>query len=123
MRDAYIDLHSAGHAHSIAVRNPENQLVGGLYGVAIGRVFFGESMFSLQSGGSQVAIAALCRRLTEWGYVLLDGQVESAHLARLGFTSVSRSEFVSRCRSSCAVADLYGPWCERFGTIQAADLV
>ncbi len=122
MRNAYIDLHTAGHAHSIAVRNAENQLVGGLYGVAIGQVFFGESMFSLQSGGSQVAIAALCDRLAEWGYALLDGQVESAHLARLGFASVSRAEFVAGCRSYCAVADVDGTWCERFGSVRAADL-
>lgn len=66
MRDAYVALHQMGHAHSVEVFDGE-RLVGGIYGVAIGQMFFGESMFSAASGGSKVALAALARRLAQWG--------------------------------------------------------
>ena len=72
-----------GHAHSVEVFDGD-RLVGGIYGVAIGRAFFGESMFSGESGGSKVALAALASRLHEWGWPLIDAQVENAHLMSMG---------------------------------------
>lgn len=96
MRVAYVRLHNEGHAHSIEVWAGD-QLVGGIYGVAIGRMFFGESMFSLAPNASKVAIAALCRALALSGFVLLDGQVESDHLRSLGFAEMARAEFLDVC--------------------------
>jgi len=121
MRDAYVALYRLGHAHSIEVLDGTGNLVGGLYGLAIGRMFFGESMFSLQSGGSQVAIAGLCRRLTEWNYALLDGQVESAHLATLGFRPLPRAAFVAICVQACAETEPAASWQALFDHIHAQE--
>jgi len=90
---AYCDLHAIGHAHSIEVLDERGTLVGGLYGIALGRVFFGESMFSAQTDASKVAMVGLvdiCRRA---GIRLIDCQVESKHLNSLGASNISRSKF------------------------------
>lgn len=91
MRAAYIQLHELGHAHSIEVWR-DGALIGGLYGVATGRVFFGESMFSTQPDASKIALAWLARQLHAWGYRYLDGQVGSPHLYRMGAIDISRAE-------------------------------
>ena len=95
MRAAYGELHRLGHAHSVEVFDGET-LVGGLYGVAVGGVFCGESMFSDASGGSKIAIAALCKRLAEAGVDLLDAQVDNPHLQRLGARAMPRAEYLRR---------------------------
>ena len=117
MIDAYRELHALGHAHSIEVSDAEGQLVGAVYGLAIGRVFFGESMVSLRSGGSQAALAALCHRLVDWRYALLDGQVESAHLQRLGFAPIPRTDFIDVCRQACAEPATATDWRRSFGEL------
>lgn len=91
---AMIALHSSGHAHSIEVWQ-EGELVGGLYGVKLGRAFFGESMFSRSTDASKVALAWLVARLKVGGYTLLDCQFMTAHLASLGAVSVPRRTYVS----------------------------
>ena len=101
MIEAYVGLHHHGHAHSIEAWQ-EERLVGGLYGVAIGQVFFGESMFSRITDASKVCLFHLMRYLTAWGYRLTDCQVRSDHLARLGATLVSRREFLARIERLCA---------------------
>ena len=93
MQAAYSKLHRHGYAHSIEVRT-QGELVGGLYGVAIGGVFFGESMFSHQNNASKIALACLIRQLHVWGFEMLDCQVPSAHLALLGSVCLPRSEFL-----------------------------
>lgn len=93
MLNAYTQLHERGVAHSVEIYDLDNQLVGGLYGVALGRAFFGESMFSLQSDASKVAMVALAQLLTRAGVELIDCQVESDHLNSLGATNVSRVDF------------------------------
>jgi leucyl/phenylalanyl-tRNA--protein transferase len=93
MLDAYTQLHGRGVAHSIEVYDLDNKLVGGLYGVALGRAFFGESMFSLRSDASKVAMVALSQLLLRAGFDLIDCQVESEHLNSLGATNVSRVDF------------------------------
>ncbi|MCK7593050.1 leucyl/phenylalanyl-tRNA--protein transferase [Pseudomarimonas salicorniae] len=103
MTAAYVELHRLGWAHSVEVREGE-ELVGGIYGVGIGRAFFGESMFSRRSGTSKLAIAALCRALTEQGVELLDGQVESGHLATLGFAPIPRRDFLAQLEALCKPA-------------------
>lgn len=89
---AYCELFSQGHAHSLECWMGE-ELVGGIYGVASGAVFCGESMFSRVTDASKVALYALCRRLQHWGYALLDCQVDSPHLARMGARDLPRREF------------------------------
>lgn len=93
MQAAYLELHRFGHAHSVEVRL-DGELVGGLYGIAIGRVFFGESMFSRCSGASKIALAWLAEQLRAWNYELIDCQVYSAHLASLGAVTIPRSRFI-----------------------------
>ena len=98
MEAAYIELHRLGHAHSVEVFEGD-RLVGGVYGVAIGRMFFGESMFSGDTGGSKVALAGLAHRLREWGWPLIDAQVANPHLVSMGAEYVSRADFVLTPRS------------------------
>jgi leucyl/phenylalanyl-tRNA--protein transferase len=92
MRDAYLRLHRLGHAHSVEVWR-DDQLVGGLYGVALGRLFFGESMFSRERDASKVALKHLCDRLIARDYVLIDCQMATTHLQSLGAKLIPRSEF------------------------------
>ncbi len=96
MKTAYENLFAAGKAHSVEVwetHEGEQNLVGGLYGVAIGKIFFGESMFFRKSDASKVALVFLCERLEEWGFPLMDCQVYSNHLASLGAVEIPRAEF------------------------------
>ncbi len=94
---AYCDLHRRGVAHSVEV-TWQGELVGGLYGVALGRLFHGESMFHLKADASKVGFATLVARLTACGYVLIDCQVPTAHLASLGAFAVDRAEFLGAVR-------------------------
>ena len=93
MRQAYTRLFDAGAAHSIEVWM-DGELAGGLYGVAIGRMFFGESMFTRRTDGSKIAIVILARHLARWGFPLIDCQMRTEHLATLGAQEISRRQFV-----------------------------
>ena len=121
MEAAYARLHHDGHAHSIEVMEGHD-LVGGLYGVAVGRMFFAESMFSDRSGGSKVALAALARRLGSWGWPLVDAQLENPHLQRLGAEAWSRQRFLGAIAPLVAAGAAPGHWRERFGELPAAAL-
>lgn len=121
MRAAYCRLHRLGHAHSVEVFDGE-QLAGGIYGVAIGRMFFGESMFSARSGGSKVALAALAHRLHAWGWPLLDAQVENAHLLSLGAELWPRPQFLAAIAPLVGGLETAGSWSERFGEVAACGL-
>ncbi|PCI21480.1 MAG: leucyl/phenylalanyl-tRNA--protein transferase [Piscirickettsiaceae bacterium] len=101
MIDAYNALFKLGHAHSIEVWS-DDLLVGGLYGISIGQVFFGESMFSRQSDTSKVAFAYLCQQLEQWNYQLIDCQVASPHLVSLGASTMSRIEFSQKLNTLCS---------------------
>jgi len=92
MQAAYIRLYEEGHAHSIEAWF-QGKLVGGLYGIAIGQVFFGESMFHTKTDASKIAFVTLVQQLTEWGYQLIDCQVHTDHLASLGAEEMPRSDF------------------------------
>jgi len=125
MRHAYADLHRLGHAHSVEVYAhpcPDAALVGGIYGVAVGRMFFGESMFSATSGGSKAALAALAHRLGAWGWPLLDAQVENTHLVSLGAASWPRAVFLDAIAPLCAMPEPAGAWQARFGELPLAGL-
>lgn len=121
MQRAYCELHAAGHAHSIEVMDG-TRLVGGLYGVAIGRMFFGESMVSLESGGSKVAIAALALRLRQWTWPLMDAQVENPHLLSLGASTLPRTRFMQEVSALVAEPGIPGNWREAFGEVPASAL-
>lgn len=121
MRAAYIELHRLGHAHSIEVFERE-MLVGGIYGVAIGRMFFGESMFSARSGGSKVALAALALQLHRWGWPLLDAQVENAHLLGMGAELWPRAQFLSHIQPLIAETVITEHWTMHFNVTNASIL-
>ncbi|KGQ19048.1 Leucyl/phenylalanyl-tRNA-protein transferase [Lysobacter dokdonensis DS-58] len=121
MRKAYGALHDAGHAHSVEVFDGD-RLVGGLYGVAVGAMFFAESMYSGESGGSKVALAALAHRLREWGWPLIDAQVENDHLVRMGARTMAREAFMRVVGSQASADEAPASWTERFGTLEAATL-
>jgi leucyl/phenylalanyl-tRNA---protein transferase len=93
MIDAYCNLHEAGYAHSVEVRQG-GQLVGGLYGLALGRCFFGESMFSKVSNASKAALIMLAKNLEKNNFELIDCQVETPHLGSLGAELIRRKEFL-----------------------------
>ncbi|MFZ2889907.1 leucyl/phenylalanyl-tRNA--protein transferase [Sulfuricurvum sp.] len=99
MIEAYEELHALGYAHSVEAYQ-EGILVGGLYGVSVGGVFCGESMFAKVSDASKVAFAVLVNRLWEWGYDFIDCQVPTNHLKSLGAKEVSRKEFLFRLSQS-----------------------
>lgn len=121
MREAYVALHRAGHAHSIEVFDGAAR-VGGLYGVALGRMFFAESMYSVHSGASKAALFGLARRLREWGWPLVDAQVPSDHLATLGARPMSRREFLAALPPLVRGHEPVGDWRVRFGALAVADL-
>ncbi len=95
MHNAYCKLHELGYAHSIEVwSNETHRLVGGLYGIALGAVFFGESMFSREENASKVALIRLCQQLLKWGFAVIDCQVSNPHLHSMGASTIARSSFV-----------------------------
>lgn len=94
---AYGALHEMGYAHSMETWM-NGKLVGGLYGIAIGRMFYGESMFSQANNASKIALAYLARQLERWQFGLIDCQMNTAHLASLGAREIPRSEFIARLR-------------------------
>jgi leucyl/phenylalanyl-tRNA--protein transferase len=94
MQAAYGKLHELGYAHSVEVWM-DDKLVGGLYGMALGRAFYGESMFSWRTDASKIALAHLCEHLQRRGFGIIDCQMETTHLASLGARPIPRSEFVS----------------------------
>ena len=95
MKSAYIDLHKAGYAHSVEAWQ-DGRLVGGLYGVAIGRVFFGESMFSRVSNASKVAFVTFVENLRRLKFILIDCQVRTDHLMRFGAREIPRKVFLEQ---------------------------
>lgn len=92
---SYTKLHEMKYAHSIEVWNRQDKLVGGMYGVAIGKIFFGESMFSQEKNASKIALFHLCAFLKQEGFFLIDCQVDSQHLHSMGAQTISRNEFMA----------------------------
>lgn len=120
MRRAYENLHAAGWAHSFESWQ-EGRLVGGLYGVAIGRVFFGESMFARRTDASKVALAHAYSFLLRQGFELIDCQLPSAHLSRLGATSIPRRNFLRLLATLTEPPGEPGHWNRRFSTSATSD--
>ena len=97
---AYVELHQQGFAHSVEVWF-NDELVGGLYGVALGQVFFGESMFHTKTDASKVAFVSLVEQLQAWHYQLIDCQIHTNHLASLGAEDIDRRTFVRLLNQYC----------------------
>jgi leucyl/phenylalanyl-tRNA---protein transferase len=109
MKRAYLELHEQGYAHSAEIWH-HGRLIGGLYGVALGRAFFGESMFSTEADGSKLALYWLCRQLQAWDFELLDCQIASQHLQSLGATEIPREKFLTRLRHALLYPGRDGRW-------------
>jgi len=109
MQQAYQALHQQGVAHSVEAWC-DNQLVGGLYGLAIGQVFFGESMFHHQTDASKIAFSFLVEQLSQWGYQLIDCQVHSEHLVSLGAVEINRDDFLKHLQQYCPLAPHQNSW-------------
>ncbi|MHB0983218.1 MAG: leucyl/phenylalanyl-tRNA--protein transferase [Thiobacillus sp.] len=106
---AYSRLFDAGYAHSVETWH-DGRLVGGLYGVAIGRMFYGESMFSREPDASKVALVRLARQLQQWDFGLIDCQMETPHLASLGARTMPRAMFTAQLAELVKLPHLPGPW-------------
>lgn len=109
MIQAYVHLHDLGHAHSVETWQG-GQLIGGLYGVAIGRMFYGESMFTRVTDASKIAFAHLVAQLRRWQFGLIDCQMETAHLASLGARPIPRREFMMRLENLIHLPGITGRW-------------
>lgn len=109
MRSAYAQLHALGDAHSVEVWH-RGRLAGGLYGIALGRIFFGESMFSHRTNASKIALVWLARQLAAWDFPLIDGQVGSGHLYRMGARDMPRSHFLHRVQKLQREPAPAAPW-------------
>jgi leucyl/phenylalanyl-tRNA--protein transferase len=109
MAKAYIALYELGYAHSVETYYKE-QLVGGLYGVSLGNAFFGESMYSLKSDASKVALVSLSLQLQRWNFSLIDCQLTTTHLLSMGAFEIKRDEFLQRVESAMSHQTLKGKW-------------
>ncbi len=113
MAEAYNRLHRQGHAHSVEVWR-DGKLVGGIYGLALGAAFFGESMFSRETDASKIALVALCRQLEKWRFSLLDCQVPNPHLLTMGAVKISRRGFENHLHAAVSRPGKAGFWRDRF---------
>ncbi len=109
MINAYIRLHRTGYAHSVEVWN-DKELSGGLYGVSLGRAFFGESMFTKRSDASKVALVYLVRHLKNWNFEFIDCQVPTEHLKRMGAREIPRTEFLQMLKRALNAPTIRGRW-------------
>ena len=109
MMEAYGRLAARGYAHSVEAWS-EGELAGGLYGVALGRMFYGESMFSRRADASKVALVFLARQLERWGFELIDCQMSTAHLASLGAREIPRTEFLQHVDRLARLPAVPSPW-------------
>ena len=101
MLAAYVQLHDLGVAHSVEAW-VDGELAGGIYGLALGRVFFGESMFSRYEDASKIALVTLCRQLKQWNFSLLDCQISNPHLVSMGAIEITRVEFDQHLKNTNA---------------------
>lgn len=109
MRAAFTALHRIGYAHSVEVWR-HGHVVGGVYGVATGRIFFGESMFSVEPNGSKLALAHLAEQLAAWDFPIIDGQIGSPHLYRMGAFDLPRPAFLELLAENTSRPGAPGPW-------------
>jgi leucyl/phenylalanyl-tRNA--protein transferase len=109
MESAYLQLHRMGYAHSVEAWHA-GELVGGLYGVSLGRIFFGESMFSWSPNASKAALVGLAHRIAAWGFRMIDAQVATPHLLAMGAEEWPRTRFLEVLREELGHATRKGSW-------------
>jgi leucyl/phenylalanyl-tRNA--protein transferase len=109
MKKAYIDLHRTGFAHSVETYR-DGKLVGGLYGVSLGKAFFGESMFHLERDASKVALYNLIEKIKGWNFRFIDAQIETNHLKSLGAVTISRAEYLNILEEAINWPTKRGKW-------------
>lgn len=110
MIDAYIRLHKIGYAHSVEVWSNNGGLSGGLYGVSLGKAFFGESMFTKKTDASKIALVYLVRHLKKWEFDFIDCQVPTQHLIKMGAREIPRTEFLQMLKKTLSAPTIRGKW-------------
>ena len=113
LRQGFLDLHALGFAHSVEVWQ-EEELVGGLYGLSLGAMFCGESMFHRQADASKVALWALCHKVAPWGFEIIDCQVHTDHLESLGASEWPRDDYLDLLEELLSAPTIQGPWTDDF---------
>ncbi len=121
MEEAYRELHRLGYAHSVETRR-EGRLIGGLYGVSLGGVFYGESMFARESDASKAAMVALTGVLSDRGFPMIDCQQPTRHLGSLGAREIPREEFHVRLSEALTIPTLRGDWSQMMPGFPASSL-
>ncbi|WP_419418890.1 leucyl/phenylalanyl-tRNA--protein transferase [Legionella sp. D16C41] len=109
MQQAYLALHHLGYAHSVEIWD-NNELIGGLYGISLGRAFFGESMFHQKQDASKMALFYLCQQLRRWQFDFIDCQLPTPHLQSLGAISINRQDFLKRLEKTLGYPTKQGIW-------------
>jgi leucyl/phenylalanyl-tRNA--protein transferase len=109
MHAAYCEIHRMGYAHSLEVWQ-QDSLIGGLYGISLGKLFFGESMFSNTTNGSKIALVALAKQLQSWQFPLIDCQIPNPHLSSMGAIEISRADFSKYLNNYAGLAHPTGRW-------------
>ncbi|MFW6366156.1 MAG: leucyl/phenylalanyl-tRNA--protein transferase [Spirochaetota bacterium] len=119
MRDAYIILHEEGYAHSFEAWQ-DGELVGGLYGISLGRLFFGESMFQHASNASKAAFLTMTAFVRELGFLVIDSQVYTKHLASLGAEHISRDDYLKLVRKGLEYDTIRGSWAGLYSSVTSS---
>ncbi|HOV63034.1 MAG TPA: leucyl/phenylalanyl-tRNA--protein transferase [Spirochaetia bacterium] len=114
MIDGYVRLHELGYAHSVEAWQ-DGTLVGGLYGVSLGKAFFGESMFSLSPDSSKVCLVTLVQCLESYGFPFIDSQVETPHMKRFGAKNIPREHYLKILKEALCGTTIKGKWTDLFG--------
>jgi leucyl/phenylalanyl-tRNA---protein transferase len=123
MIEAYVELHRQGYGHSIEVFDQRDDLLGGLYGLAIGRVFFAESMFSQQSQGSSAALLALSTVLRRWNWPWIDAQMHNPHLQLLGGQAMPRRDYLALLNREAGQTGKHGAWTAYFDALKWPEIL
>jgi len=109
MIEAYIEVHKAGYAHSVETFS-NGKLVGGLYGISIGKAFFGESMYHSESNASKIALAALVNKAIDYGFIFIDAQQKTSHMKNMGAELIPRKKFLELLKKAINFETLRGKW-------------
>jgi leucyl/phenylalanyl-tRNA--protein transferase len=109
MISAYVELHNLGYAHSVE-SYLDGKLAGGLYGISLGKAFFGESMFHIERDASKIALASLVDRMLEWDFHFIDAQQRTEHLRSLGAQAVPRNEYLEMLEKALTFSTRTGKW-------------
>ena len=109
MKAAYIELHKAGFAHSVETYY-DGRLAGGLYGISLGKAFFGESMFFKERDASKIALYYLIEKIKTWNFDFIDAQIETNHLINLGAVRISRNDFITMLKKALKYPTIKGKW-------------